>query len=217
MKRFLLVALHSLPMVLVLLGPIRAYAQDGNAALYDAVAPAGSAYLRVLNLSPDAAELIVSGKTAAQKINGGQLGNYLFVAPGAHKVTVNQSSLELNLPAKSALSLVFDGNSLLQIADNYVEDTKKAQIAFYNLTDQPLTLKTLDGKHAIVDSVTPNQSGTRMVNEIKIGFAAYAGDRNVAQFSELFLKKGRSYSYVVIAQGSGYRTIGLMNGLDSIK
>lgn len=217
MKRFLLAAMHSLPIVLALLGPATAHAQDGNAALYDAVAPAGSAYIRVLNLASGMAEMMVSGKTAAQKVNGGQLGNYLFVAPGAHKVTIGQASLALNLPAKSALTLVYDGSSLLQIADNYVEDSKKAQIAFYNLTDQPLALKTRDGKHAVVDGVTPNQTATRMVNEIKIGFAAYAGERNVAQFAELFLKKGRSYSYVVIAEGGGYRTIGLMNGLDSIK
>ena len=35
-------------------------------------------------------------------------------------------------------------------------------------------LKTLDGKHAVVDGVAQNGTGTRMVNEVKIGFAAYA-------------------------------------------
>ena len=112
---------------------------------------------------------------------------------------------------------MYDGSSLKAIADNYVEDSKKAQIAFYNLTDKPLSLKTLDGKHAVVESVASLQAGTRMVNEIKIGFAAYAGEQNLARFDELFLKKGRSYSYVVIPSGAGVRTIAAMNGLDSIK
>lgn len=83
--------------------------------------------------------------------------------------------------------------------------------------DKPLSLKTLDGKHAVVESVASQQAGTRMVNEIKIGFAAYAGEQNLARFDELFLKKGRSYSYVVIPSGAGVRTIAAMNGLDSIK
>ena len=69
----------------------------------------------------------------------------------------------------------------------------------------------------MVEGVASQQAGTRMVNEIKIGFAAYAGEQNLARFDELFLKKGRSYSYVVIPSGAGVRTIAAMNGLDSIK
>ena len=73
------------------------------------------------------------------------------------------------------------------------------------------------GQDAVVEGVASQQAGTRMVNEIKIGFAAYAGEQNLARFDELFLKKGRSYSYVVIPSGAGVRTIAAMNGLDSIK
>jgi alginate O-acetyltransferase complex protein AlgF len=210
-------ALSRLLLASLLLIPTLVRAQDGNAALYDAVAPAGSAYVRVLNLAPNGVEMMVSGKSAAQKVSAGQLGNYLFVAPGAHKVTVGGASLETDFKPSTAVTLIHDGNSLKPITDNYVEDSKKAQIAFYNLTDKPLSLKTLDGKHAVVDGVASQQAGTRMVNEIKIGFAAYAGDQSLAKFDELFLKKGRSYSYVVIPNGSGVRTIASMNGLDSIK
>ncbi|GAD60831.1 alginate O-acetyltransferase AlgF [Aquipseudomonas alcaligenes] len=210
-------ALSRLLLALALLAPALSPAQDGNAALYDAVAPAGSAYLRVLNLSASGAEVMLSGKSAAQKVSAGQLGNYLFSAPGTHKVTVGGASLQADLKPSSATTLVYDGSNLQAIADNYVEDSKKAQIAFYNLTDKPLSLKTLDGKHAVVEGVASQQAGTRMVNEIKIGFAAYAGEQNLARFDELFLKKGRSYSYVVIPSGAGVRTIAAMNGLDSIK
>lgn len=204
-------------LALCLATPVLASAQDGNAALYDAVAPAGSAYVRMLNLTANGSELMVSGKSAAQKIAAGKLGNYLFVAPGAHKLAAGGASLETELKANSATTLIYDGKQLKAIADTYTEDSKKAQIAFYNLTDKPLSLKTLDGKHAVVESVASGQSGSRPVNEIKIGFAAYAGEQNLAKFDELFLKKGRSYSYVVIPDGAGVRTIASMNGLDSIK
>ena len=204
-------------LALCLAAPLAASAQDGNAALYDAVAPAGSAYVRMLNLTAAGSELMVSGKSAAQKIGAGQLGNYQFVAPGAHKLSAGGTTLETSLNANSATTLIFDGQQLKPIADTYSEDSKKALIAFYNLTDKPLSLKTLDGKHAVVESVASGQTGSRQVNEIKIGFAAYAGDQNLAKFDELFLKKGRSYSYLVIPDGAGVRTIASMNGLDSIK
>ncbi|WP_068824721.1 alginate O-acetyltransferase AlgF [Pseudomonas sp. BMS12] len=204
-------------LALCLTVPVLAHAQDGNAALYDAVAPAGSAFVRMLNLTGSGSELMVSGKSAAQKIGAGQLGNYQFVAPGAHKLSAGSTSLQTELKANSATTLVFDGQQLKPIADTYSEDSKKALIAFYNLTDKPLSLKTLDGKHAVVESVPSGQSGSRPVNEIKIGFAAYAGEQNLAKFDELFLKKGRSYSYLVIPDGAGVRTIASMNGLDSIK
>ena len=204
-------------LALCLATPVLASAQDGNAALYDAVAPAGSAYVRMLNLSAAGSELMVSGKSAAQKVGAGQLGNYLFVAPGTHKLTAGSATLQTELKANSATTLIFDGQQLKAIADSYSEDSKKAQIAFYNLTDTPLSLKTLDGKHAVVEGVAGGQAGSRQVNEIKIGFAAYAGEQNLARFDELFLKKGRSYSYLVIPEGAGVRTIASMNGLDSIK
>lgn len=53
-----------------------------------------------------------------------------------------------------------------------------------------------------------------MVNEIKIGFAAYVDEQNVAQFDELFLKKGRSYSYVLLPKGAGYQSMSLANSID---
>lgn len=113
-------ALSRLLLALALLAPALSPAQDGNAALYDAVAPAGSAYIRVLNLSASGAEVMLSGKSAAQKVSAGQLGNYLFSAPGAHKVSVGGASLQADLKPSSATTLVYDGSSLKAIADNYL-------------------------------------------------------------------------------------------------
>ncbi|CAD5107304.1 alginate O-acetyltransferase AlgF [Zestomonas carbonaria] len=202
---------------LLLLAPLAAQAQDGNAALYGPVAPAGSAYVRVLNLSGAPAEVLLSGKASAQKVNAGQLGAYVFIAPGNRKITVNQTSQDANLQGNSAYTLVYDGSSLQSIVDPYSDDPKKALVAFYNLTDQPLALKTQDGKHAIVDNVAKNHSGVRPVNEIKIGFAAFNGEQSVARFDEQFLKKGRSYSYLVIPDGGSYRAISQANSLDAIE
>lgn len=204
-------------LLLAPLAPLTSQAQDGNAALYGPVAPAGSAYVRVLNLSDVAAEVMLSGKTSAQKVNAGQLGAYMFIPPGSITVTVNQTNQQTSLESNSAYTLVYDGSSLQSIVDPYANDPKKALVAFYNLTDQPLALKTQDGKHAIVDNIDKNHSGVRPVNEIKIGFAAFNGEQSVAKFDEQLLKKGRSYSYLVIPEGSSYRAISQANSLDAIE
>ena len=103
---------------------------------------------------------------------------------------------------------------LLLIADQFVNEPRKAQIAFYNLTDKPAALKTVDGQHVVVDTIERDQTGSRMVNELKIAFAAYADSEQLIGFDELFLKKGRSYSYALLPAANGYRAITLANSID---
>ena len=43
------------------------------------------------------------------------------------------------------------------------------------------------------------------IDELKIAFAAFADNQNVAQFEEMYLKKGRSYSYFVLPAAAGTR------------
>lgn len=189
---------------------------QANADLYDAVAPANSAFLRVLNLTGSGADVKVSGKSATQKVTAGQIGGYMFTPAGTTKITVNKVSGEYDLAADTATTFVFDGKELIKLDDKYVNDPRKALVSFYNLTDKEVALKTADGKHAIVDALGKNKTGNRLVNEIKITLAAYAGDSKVMGFDEQFLKKGRSYSYVLIEQGGKLRTIAAPNAVDPI-
>ncbi|MCO7514944.1 alginate O-acetyltransferase AlgF [Pseudomonas guariconensis] len=191
-----------------------ALAAEGNADLYDAVAPADSAFVRVLNLSDNSIDVSLSGKINPQKVAPGQLSGYRFVPAGPHKIAVGAQAIEPQLKANAASTVVYDGKQLSLIADKYINEPKKAQIAFYNLTPAKAALKTVDGKHVVVEPLGNGQTGSRMVNEIKIGFAAYVADQRVASFDELFLKKGRSYSYVLLPQGTGYRSMGQANSID---
>lgn len=189
---------------------------QANEDLYDAVAPANSAFLRVLNLTGSGADVKVTGKSATQKVTAGQLGGYMFSPAGKVSITVNKVAGEYDLAADTATTFVFDGNALIKLDDKYVNDPRKALVSFYNLSDKPVALKTADGKHALVDELGKNATGNRLVNEIKISLAAYAGDSKVADFDEQFLKKGRSYSYVLIEQGGRLRTIAVANAVDPI-
>ena len=202
-------------LTLLLLGATVAQAaQDNNADLYDPVAPANSAFVRVLNLSDSNIEVTLSGKNKPQSVTAGQFGGYRFVAPGMQRIAAAGQVLERELKANTASTVVYRDGQLLLIADQFVNEPRKAQIAFYNFTDKPAALKTLDGQHVVVDTIEHDQTGSRMVNELKIAFAAYAGDAKLVDFDELFLKKGRSYSYALLPAGSGFRAITLANSID---
>lgn len=205
--------LRALALLLAVHLPAQA-AKDANADLYDAVAPADSAFVRVLNLSDKGIDVTLSGKVNPQKVSAGQLSGYRFVPQGKHRIATGSLAIEPEFKANTATTLLYTGSELIVIADPFVNEPKKAQAAFYNFTDTPAALKTRDGKHTIVEALGKNQTGSRLVNEIKIGFAAYAGEQSLAQFDELFLKKGRSYSYLLLPQAGGYRALSLTNSVD---
>ncbi|MGG2396362.1 alginate O-acetyltransferase AlgF [Pseudomonas sp. SH1-B] len=202
-------------LTLLLLGTAVAQAaQDNNADLYDPVAPANSAFVRVLNLSESNVEVTLSGKNKPQAVSSGQFGGYRFVAPGMQRISIAGQALEQELKANTASTVLYRDGKLLLIADQFVNEPRKAQIAFYNFTAKPAALKTLDGQHVVVDTIGQDQTGSRMVNELKIAFAAYAEDARLIDFDELFLKKGRSYSYALLPAGNGLRAITLANSID---
>ncbi|MDW9406555.1 alginate O-acetyltransferase, partial [Pseudomonas soli] len=67
------------------------------------------------------------------------------------------------------------------------------------------------GKEEVVKARATGQTGARRCNEIKNDVAAYGGGQVVASSDELFLKKGRSYSYVLLP---GNRSLSLANSID---
>ena len=201
-------------LILLVMTSAAAQAQDGNADLYDPVAPANSAFVRVLNLSERNIEVTLSGKNKPQLVTSGQFGGYRFVAPGKQRIAVANQAVEYELKANTASTVVYRDGQLQLIADQFVNEPRKAQIAFYNLTDTPAALKTVGGQHVVVDTIQRDQTGSRMVNELKIAFAAYADNEKLIDFDELFLKKGRSYSYALLPAANGYRAITLANSID---
>ena len=210
-------ALLSLAMALGISMAAQSHAADGNDELYDAVAPADSGFIRVLNLTDTPATVSLSGKKGNQTISAGNLGGYLFSSPGKQTLAINGSPSDLPVETRKAVTAVYRGGSLTLLGDDVPQDARKANVVFYNLTDQALSLKTADGKHALVQDVAPGQLASRKVNEIKIPLAAYAGTNKVVDFSELFLRKSRSYSFLVIPGSNGTRGMSLADTVDAIE
>lgn len=195
-----------------------ASAKDGNEALYDATAPAGSAFVRVVNLAELTASVGFTGKTSQQNVGSRQIGDYVFFEGGQEQtVSVNGVQLGRTFPKQSAWTLVFDGSSLTPLEDKYFTGRKKAQVGFYNLSSQPLDLKTADGKHAVVEGTAPMTSGQRDINEVKIALAAWADGAEAAAFEPVFLKKGRSYSYVVYQQADELKSMVVADSITALE
>lgn len=174
---------------------------DENSALYSDAIPEDAAFVRIANVSDQPATFIVDGKK--QSIGGRQVGGYLILKEGDYPVEVNGLKESLMLKPKSGLTLSYDGKSLVTLVDSLPEDTRKSQVMFYNFSQQSLALKTGDGKYVIIDSVAPGQSGVRAVNEVKMPFSAYAGDEPVASYEPMLLRKGQTYSYVIMQGDAG--------------
>ena len=197
------------------LGVGTASAQDANADLYDAVAPANSAFVRVMNLSDTGVEATLTSKTSAQRVGAGQFSGYRFVEPGLHRIGVAGQVLEAELEANTASTVLYRNGQLQLLKDEVVKEPARAQIVFYNLTDVNAALTSADGARPVVSSRSAYQNGSRMVNEVKISFAVYQAQRKLADYEEQLLRKGRSYSYAIMQEGGGYRSMMVANSIDA--
>ena len=74
---------------------------------------------------------------------------------------------------------------------------QKALLRVQNLTDSTLSLKTADGKTAVVADVKPDGRGDREINPVKVGLALFDGERKVADLKPVTLERGEVVSLFV--------------------
>lgn len=175
---------------------------DANEELYDATAPADSAFVRLLNIQQQPTNFSIGGFDKTLLVGAAQVSPYLFLAPGDYQISAGSSQLSLTLPKAHALTLVFDGNQIVPIEDQMPENAQRALVAFYNLSPSESALKTADGSVDLVSALAPGTAGFREINEVRMAFAAFDNTRAQATFDPLLLRKGRSYSFVIIDDGA---------------
>lgn len=191
---------------------------EADAALYDASAPPGSAFIRIINMRPESLEVSTPEKQEVLTVSSFQVGEYLFLTGGTeHALSLQGQQFSQRFEKDSATTLVVDGDRVTALEDTYYTGRKKALISFYNLTSKPLALKTENGNHAVVDTLASQSNGTRQINEIKIGLAAWDESGAVATFAPVFLKKGRSYSYVVYEMEGQFKPLVAADAISSIE
>lgn len=183
-----------------LIAAIPSWADEG---LYDNI-PKGSAFVRIINNTDSAVVFNSSAKTAGLTVAGRSISGYWFFK-GGHEYRFNISGMTASktLSEKQVYTILYDGNSIQWLEGKFFESKRKAFVSFYNFTGKALSLKTQSGKHTVVEGVNPTAHGYREVNELKIALSAFAETGLVANFDEQFLRKGRSYTYLIFTDRSG--------------
>ena len=175
---------------------------DAESGLYDPAPPPGSAFVRVINATATPALDTTLDGAGWTKTEAAGPSAYRPVPAGQHEAAVGGKSTSFAVEAGQFYSVVADGDAaapaLSVLPDPKLDSMAKALISLYNLTDKPsLSLKTADGKVAVIDAVGADAAGNRQVNPLKVQFAVFEGDQPIAQIDEVSIERGAAYSVIV--------------------
>lgn len=173
-------------------------ARAGDEGLYGPAAPPGSAFVRVFN---GTAQSVIDARVGPEDFNEiapFDASEFAFVPPGSYELTAGAVKQKITVQADRFYTAALL-NGKVQLLDNERYGNRmKALVILYNLSgDSELSLKTADGKTAVVDKVAPNRSGQREVNAIRAQLALYKGDQRVAAVRQVNLERGRAFSLFV--------------------
>lgn len=177
-------------------------AQAGDAALYAPNAPKGSAFIRAYNAGNS--ELSVSvGNTDLSDIAPLGSSDFSYLPAGSYSAQVGGNRLPVKLDANRYYTLVNQpGSEPKLVSEAAFSNKHKAMLRVQNLSDRSLSLKTADGKAAVVDKVAPDGNGEREVNPVKVSLALFDGDRKVSDLKPVALARGEVVSLYITGSGN---------------
>ncbi|MFI8979148.1 alginate O-acetyltransferase AlgF [Ectopseudomonas khazarica] len=178
------------------LGMLQAHAAD-DGALYGPKAPKGSAFVRAYNAS--SAELDVSvGQTQLKQISPLGSSDFKFLPAGSYQAQVGTAQMPVQLQPEHYYTLVSQSGAKPRLVEEPpFSSRQKAMLRVQNLSDSTLSLKTADGKTAVVADVAPDGRGDREINPVKVGLALFEGERKVADLKPVTLERGEVVSLFV--------------------
>ncbi|BAP41433.1 alginate O-acetyltransferase AlgF [Pseudomonas sp. 21LCFQ02] len=174
----------------------------GDAALYGPTAPKGSTFVRVYNASNSEVSASV-GNTALNDV--APLGStaFSFMPGGDYTAKLGSQSVPVKLASDHYYTLVNHANGKPQLVEEApFKNKQKSLVRLQNLSDQPLTLKTADGKTDVVKSVAAKGTGEREINPVKVSLALYNGDKKVSDVKPVALERGEAAVLYVTGSGS---------------
>lgn len=181
------------------LGALHAHADEGG--LYGPQAPKGSAFVRAYNAGNSELSVTV-GNTALNDIAPQGSSDFKFLPAGNYSAQVGSSNLPVKLGADQYYTLASQPGEPPQLVEEHpFKNKQKALIRVQNLSDSKLTLKTADGKTAVVEAVAPDGTGEREINPVKVGLALFDGDRKVSDLKPVTLERGEVVCLYVTGNG----------------
>jgi alginate O-acetyltransferase complex protein AlgF len=193
--RFLATALA---IVLVAAALIAAEAARADEALYGPAAPPGSAFVRLFN---GTTQSIIDAKVGPEEFNEippYDASEFTFLPPGSYDLAAGPVKQKVTLQADRYYTAAVLNGKVQLLENGKYSNRMKALVVLYNLTgDSALSLKTADGKTAVVDNVAPSTAGQREVNAVKAQLALYKGNQLFTQVRPVALERGRAFSLFV--------------------
>jgi alginate O-acetyltransferase complex protein AlgF len=172
-------------------------------SVYGPSAPGDSAFVRLLNLLPDALRVSL-GATRIGPVGSAAISAYEPVVPDIYVVRAGGEEREVVPKSGTYLTIACTSKGIILFDDPPHTNPARAQVFLYNLTSiASLDLKTADGKTAVVAGVKEGESGQVVVNAVTVSLAVYNGAALVKAVGSLALQRGSSYS--VFAMGDAAR------------
>ncbi len=177
-----------------------AHADEGG--LYGPTAPAGSAFVRAYNAGSSELDLTL-GSVSIKDVGPRASSDFSFLPAGSYSASASGKSLPVDLKANQYYTLVqLPSGELKLVEDPAFKNRQKALVRIQNLSDTPVSLKTADGKTAVIESVAGKSRGDREINPVKVRMALFAGDRKVSELSPVVLERGEVAALYVTGSGS---------------
>lgn len=177
--------LNALLLLFITAGAAQASAVDDG--LYAPPPPAGAAWVRVLGGSTvQLGEHILSGPAYEMVMQG----NYTL----SHRSTAQMVQIEAG---KHYSFSTYTAQPQL-LTDPQLENRARALLVLYNFSDRlALDLITADGQLKVIENVSVQANGSRMVQPINVRLAVSANGEVLKELQEVQLQRSVSYSVVV--------------------
>lgn len=173
-----------------------------DAALYGPTAPKGSTFVRVYNATSAPVSANV-GNTAINQVAAQGSSDFSFMPQGDYSAKLGSQTVPVKLAADKYYTLVNSSSGKPQLIEEPpFKNKQKALVRVQNLSDQPLTLKTADGKTEVVKPVAASARGEREINPVKVNLALYQGDKKVSDVKPVALERGEAAVLYVTGSGS---------------
>jgi alginate O-acetyltransferase complex protein AlgF len=172
--------------------------------LYDPAPPADAAFVRAVHASAGAGAVTPDlGGKAVASVSYGEVSTYVVVPMGQRSMALGAvAAADLNVSAGSFYTVALGSGGVVTLEDPINNNLAKALLVFYNLSDQPVSLRTADGGTTIVDAIAPGEQGHRAVNPIEVALAAWGDGGAITSFDTMQLERGAAYSVFVLGSGA---------------
>lgn len=144
--------------------------------LYGPATPIDIAYVRVLHAAPGySAFQAASGELLFEAIDLLEVTPYYPFPPGRLNISLPDVVSNLTVSAGGFYTVAFLPGTSRLFRDTPLIDSSRALLAFYNLTERLVGLRTADGV-SVMPEVAPHSAESLVVSEAEVGLAAFDAD-----------------------------------------